>query len=186
MKWDLAAQNWDGKCVGEWEAAAGKRSCWFDAIAVITLLFLPMAGAVSYQIKKHKRKKLERERMYEVQRKEMIKQEEIDRFRASAEEKIMKEERMEQEQLMLSNLSPEAAAQWWEDRNNDLKQQKQNRKRARGHWMDATSKAVWRNQKGARKGPDKILYKWQGEVGAHRGSGSLASAKILYGEAWKT
>ena len=186
MKWNLAAQNWDGKCVGEWEAAAGNRSCWFDAVAIVTLVFMPMAAGVSYQLKKNKNKKLERERMYEVQRKNMIKQEEIDRFKDAAQAKVLKEERMEQEQLMLSNLSTEAAAQWWQDRNIDLKDQKQNRKRARGHWMDATSKAVWRTKgKEARKVPDKILYKWQGTPGAHRGSGSLASAKILYGEAWK-
>jgi hypothetical protein len=99
MKWDQTAQNWDGKCVGEWDAAAGARGCWFDAIAIVTLVFLPMAGGVSYQMKKRKRKSLERARMYEIQRKELLKQEEIDRLKDAAQQKILKEQRMEQEQM---------------------------------------------------------------------------------------
>jgi len=188
MKWDLQAQDWDGKCEGEWEIAARARGCLFDAVAVVTLLLLPLSGAAVYQYKRHQRKKREREAAYKRERKELLKQEEIDRLAQAAQDKLQKAERMEQEKLMLSNMAPEAAEEWWRNHDAELKQQKQNRKRARGHWMDATSKAVWRNNKGAgaRKGPDKILYNWQGEVGAHRGSGSLASAKILYGEAWKS
>lgn len=117
----------------------------------------------------------------------MIHKEEVERFQRAAQDREQRKRRLEEEQRMLATLSPAAAKEWWRNKEQEELEQKETHDRAKKHWVSATSVAKWRNSKvGQRKVPDKILYSWQGEVGARRGEGSLASAKILYGEAWKT
>jgi hypothetical protein len=187
MKWDLQAQNWAGKCEGEWVVESRARGCLFDAIAVVTLILLPIAGAVFYHIRRSRRKKLEREAAYRRERRDMIHLEEVERFKKAAREREERKQQLEEEQRMLSTLSPAAAKEWWRNKNDEEEEQKERYERAKQRWLSATSIAKWRNSKaGKRKVPDKILYNWQGEVGTRRGEGSLASAKILYGDAWNS
>ena len=188
VRWDQPAQAWAGLCEGEWVVASRARGRLFDAVAVLSMLVLPLCFCVVCCVRRHKRKKVERAERYKREAQELRKQEEIDRLADMHKEAVLAAERTKQEQLELAKLSPEEAEAWWHEHNEKERQAKANRKRARGNWVNATSKAVWRYQKRGggkdHKKPDKILYKWQGKPGTHRGQGSLASAKIMYGKAW--
>jgi hypothetical protein len=75
--------------------------------------------------------------------------------------------------------------EWWLVRNAETARQAQDKKRVAGQWKTALNRTLWRGAQGRAAGrPAAVMYAWQGGVvGARRGEGSLAEAKLRYGAA---
>ena len=149
---------------------------------MVCLGVLPFAGLALLARKRHRAKRAAEEAAAARYAASEAKRSEKRRIKSLHKQREKHEQTRAEEQKTLKDLAPEAVTQWWKQRNTEVADRKQGQKRVEGQWRTALAKTFWRTNQASVSGkPDSIMYAWQGEVGARRGTGTLGEAKLRYG-----